>query len=58
MPVTGVVVTKLDSTAKGGVVVAVHEALDLPVKFVGVGEAADDLEPFDAAAFARELVEA
>jgi fused signal recognition particle receptor len=58
VPVTGVVVTKLDSTAKGGVVVAVHEALDLPVKFVGVGEAADDLEPFDAAAFARELVEA
>ncbi|HEY0779577.1 MAG TPA: signal recognition particle-docking protein FtsY [Gemmatirosa sp.] len=58
VPLTGIVVTKLDSTAKGGVVVAVHEALDLPVKFVGTGEAADDLEPFDAAAFARELAEA
>jgi fused signal recognition particle receptor len=58
VPVTGIVVTKLDSTAKGGVVVAVHEALDLPIKFVGMGEAADDLEPFDPEAFARELVEA
>ncbi len=58
VPVTGLVVTKLDSTAKGGVVVAVHEALDLPVKFVGIGEAAEDLEPFDPAAFARELAEA
>src|SRR4028119_895811 len=54
VPVTGLVVTKLDSTAKGGVVVAVHEALDLPVKFVGVGEGADDLEAFDPEAFARE----
>ena len=58
VPVTGIVVTKLDSTAKGGVVVAVHEALDLPIKFVGVGEAAGDLEAFDPEAFARELVEA
>ncbi len=57
VPITGLVVTKLDSTAKGGVVVAVHEALDLPVKFIGVGEAADDLEAFDPAAFARELTE-
>jgi fused signal recognition particle receptor len=57
VPVTGLVVTKLDSTAKGGVVVAVHEALDLPVKFIGVGEAAEDLESFDPAAFARELME-
>lgn len=58
VPITGLVVTKLDSTARGGVVVAVHEALDLPVKFVGTGEKADDLEAFDPAAFARELVEA
>jgi fused signal recognition particle receptor len=58
VPVTGVVVTKLDGTAKGGVVVAVHEALDVPVKFIGVGEQVGDLEPFDAALFARELVEA
>ncbi len=57
IPVTGVVVTKLDGTAKGGVVLAVHEALDVPVKFVGVGEKAADLEPFDAATFAEELLE-
>ena len=58
VPITGLVVTKLDSTAKGGVVVAVHDALDLPVKFIGVGEQATDLEVFDPAAFARDLVEA
>ena len=55
VPVTGLVLTKLDGTAKGGVVVAVHEAINAPVKFVGVGEAADDLEPFDADAFAQGL---
>ena len=58
VPVTGLVVTKLDGTAKGGVVVAVHEALDVPVKFLGAGEGAMDLVPFDAAAFARELLDA
>ena len=56
VPVTGLVVTKLDGTAKGGVVVAVHEALDVPVKFVGVGEKAADLEAFDADRYATELV--
>ncbi|MGH7690552.1 MAG: signal recognition particle-docking protein FtsY, partial [Gemmatimonadaceae bacterium] len=56
VPVTGLVVTKLDGTARGGVVVAVHEAIDAPVKFLGVGEAAEDLEPFDPAEFARELL--
>jgi fused signal recognition particle receptor len=56
VPVTGVVVTKLDGTARGGVVVAVHEAIDVPVKFLGLGEAADDLAPFDPAEFARELL--
>jgi len=56
VPVTGLVVTKLDGTARGGVVVAVHEAIDVPVKFLGVGESAADLEPFDAGAFARELL--
>ena len=55
VPVTGIVLNKLDGTAKGGVVVAVHEAIDVPVKFVGVGEAAGDLEPFDPAAFAEGL---
>lgn len=58
VPVTGLVVTKLDGTARGGVVVAVHEAIDAPVKFLGVGEGADDLESFDAAAFADELLSA
>ena len=56
VPVTGLVVTKLDGTARGGVVVAVHEAIDVPVKFLGVGEAADDLEPFEAREFAKALL--
>jgi fused signal recognition particle receptor len=56
VPLTGLVVSKLDGTAKGGVVVAVHEAVDVPVKFVGVGEGAEDLLPFEPAAFAAELV--
>lgn len=54
--VTGAVVTKLDGTARGGVVVAVHEAIDVPVKFVGMGERAADLRAFDPAEFAREAV--
>lgn len=58
VPVTGVVVTKLDGTAKGGIVVAVHDALDVPIKFVGLGEQIGDLEPFDAGEYARELVDA
>jgi fused signal recognition particle receptor len=56
VPLTGLVVTKLDGTARGGIVVAVHEALDVPVKFVGVGEQVDDLVPFDPASFAAELL--
>jgi fused signal recognition particle receptor len=56
VPLTGLVVTKLDGTARGGVVVAVHEALDIPVKFVGVGEQLEDLESFDAASYAAELI--
>ncbi|MBV6521476.1 MAG: Signal recognition particle receptor FtsY [Gemmatimonadaceae bacterium] len=57
VPVTGLVVTKLDGTAKGGIVVAVHEAIDVPVKFLGVGETTDDLVPFDARAFAQDVLE-
>ena len=57
VPLTGLVVTKLDGTAKGGVVVAVHEEVNVPVKFVGTGEGAADLEPFDAAAFARDVLD-
>jgi fused signal recognition particle receptor len=56
VPITGLVVTKLDGTARGGVVVAVHEAIGAPVKYLGVGESASDLVPFDATAFARELL--
>ena len=55
VPITGIVVTKLDGTSKGGVIVAVHEAIDVPVKFVGVGEEAADLRPFDPGRFAQEL---
>ena len=55
--VTGIIVTKLDGTAKGGVAVAVKEELGLPVRFVGVGEAMDDLQPFHADEFARALLE-
>ncbi len=54
--VTGLVMTKLDGTAKGGVLVAIAEAHDLPIHFVGIGEKAEDLRPFSAAAFARALV--
>jgi len=58
VPVTGLVITKLDGTARGGVVLAVREALDVPVKFIGVGEQAADLVPFDAATFVGELLDA
>ena len=54
--VTGLVVTKLDGTAKGGVVVALAEKFGLPVHAIGVGEQADDLRPFEAVAFARSLM--
>jgi fused signal recognition particle receptor len=54
--VTGIVMTKLDGTARGGVLVPVAQASDSPIKLVGVGEGIDDLQPFDARAFARSLV--
>ena len=57
IPITGLVITKVDGTAKGGIVLAVHDALDVPVKFIGVGEKATDLIAFDAANFAREVLE-
>jgi fused signal recognition particle receptor len=57
IPITGLVVTKIDGTAKGGIVLAVHEALDVPVKFIGMGEKATDLEEFDPTEFAREVLE-
>ena len=54
--VTGIVMTKLDGTARGGVLVPVAQASDSPIKLIGVGESLDDLQPFDARAFARSLV--
>ena len=55
--ITGIILTKLDGTAKGGVVLAIREELQLPVKFIGVGEKIQDLQPFDAHAFAAALFE-
>ncbi|MDD5795617.1 MAG: signal recognition particle-docking protein FtsY [Oscillospiraceae bacterium] len=55
--ITGIVLTKLDGTAKGGVVLAIKEGLDVPVKYIGVGEQIDDLQPFDAKDFAKALFE-
>jgi fused signal recognition particle receptor len=54
--ITGVVMTKLDGTARGGILVSIAEKFDLPVHYVGVGETADDLQPFDAETFAKALV--
>ena len=54
--VTGIVLTKLDGTAKGGIVIAIAKELGVPVKFAGVGEGVDDLQPFDAAEFTQALL--
>ncbi len=56
VPLTGLVVTKLDGTARGGAVVAARRAVPVPIRFVGTGEGLDDLEAFDAARYARRLV--
>ena len=55
VPLTGLIVTKLDGTSKGGMVVAIQKELGLPIKFVGLGEQADDVQPFDAKEFAQAL---
>lgn len=55
--ITGIILTKLDGTARGGVVLAIKNDLGIPVKFIGVGEQIDDLQPFDPKAFARSLFE-
>ncbi|MEA2347317.1 MAG: fused signal recognition particle receptor, partial [Thermoleophilaceae bacterium] len=55
--VTGVVLTKLDGTARGGIAVAVASELQVPVKLIGIGEQLDDLRPFDAGDFARAILE-
>ena len=54
--VTGIVLTKLDGTAKGGIVIAVQRELGIPVKLIGLGEGPDDLAPFEPEAFADALL--
>lgn len=56
VPLTGLIVTKLDGTARGGAVVAVRRAVPVPIRFIGTGEGLDDLEPFDPVRYARRLV--
>ena len=53
--VTGIILTKLDGTAKGGIAVAIESELDIPVKYIGVGETIDDLQKFDANEFVNAL---
>ena len=53
--ITGIVLTKLDGTAKGGIVISINNELGIPVKYIGVGEGIDDLQPFDSMAFADSL---
>ena len=55
MGVTGIVLTKLDGTAKGGIIIAVSSELNIPVKFIGVGEQVDDLQPFNSTEFVEAL---
>ena len=55
--ITGIVLTKLDGTAKGGIVISICSEKGIPVKFIGVGEGIDDLQPFDPEAFAKALFE-
>ena len=55
--ITGIVLTKLDGTAKGGIVVSVQRELEVPVKLVGLGEGADDLAPFDPEGFVDALLQ-
>ena len=54
--ITGIVLTKLDGTAKGGIVVAIQKSLGVPVKLIGLGEGADDLAPFDAESFVDAIL--
>jgi fused signal recognition particle receptor len=56
--VSGIVLTKLDGTAKGGIVLAIREKLNIPIKLIGVGEQLADLRPFDADDFTRAILSA
>jgi len=53
--VTGIILTKLDGTAKGGIIIAIKSELGIPIRYIGVGEGMDDLQPFDARAFVEAL---
>jgi fused signal recognition particle receptor len=55
LAVTGIVLTKLDGTAKGGMVIAIQKELGIPIKYIGVGEGVDDLQPFDPKEFVEAL---
>ena len=55
--ITGIILTKLDGTAKGGIVIAISKGQNIPVKFIGVGEGIDDLQEFNAQEFSRALFE-
>ena len=55
--ITGLVLTKLDGTAKGGIIISIRKELGIPVKFIGVGEKIDDMKPFDSKDFASALFE-
>ena len=54
-PIDGIILTKLDGTAKGGVVISIKNSLNIPVKYIGIGEGVDDLQKFDSKAFADAL---
>ncbi|MDU2852162.1 MAG: signaling recognition particle receptor family protein, partial [Clostridium sp.] len=54
-PIDGIILTKLDGTAKGGVVISIKQTLNIPVRYIGVGEGIEDLQEFDAEAFAEAL---
>ena len=54
---TGIILTKLDGTAKGGIAVAIESQLDIPVKYIGVGEKIDDLQKFDSDSFVNAIFE-
>lgn len=54
---TGIILTKLDGTARGGVVIGIKEELNIPIKYIGVGEQIDDLKPFDSREFVEALFE-
>lgn len=56
-PITGLILTKLDGTAKGGIVLSIQKQLGIPVKFIGVGEGMEDLEPFDPESFTKALLQ-